>query len=135
MSFRIITRPPRSIVSAPPVDSDPTTLQSFLDDAAHYPGGHAAGVVFPRSEADVSAILREHRRVLPIGAQSSVTGGATPRGEVVLSTSKMAAILEIGDDFARVQPGLPLVTLKETLATQGRYNPPAPTYDGAFVGG
>lgn len=135
MSFRIITRPPRSIVSAPPVDSDPTTLQSFLDDAAHYPGGHAAGVVFPRSEADVSAILREHRRVLPIGAQSSVTGGATPRGEVVLSTSKMAAILEIGDDFARVQPGLPLVTLKETLAAQGRYYPPAPTYDGAFVGG
>ncbi len=135
MPFRIIARPPRGIVPAPPVDADPSTLASFLEDAAHFPGGHAAGVVVPRSEAEVAAILREHRRVLPIGAQSSVTGGATPRGEVVLSTSRMAAILEIGDDVARVQPGLPLVTLKDTLAAQGRYYPPAPTYDGAFVGG
>ncbi len=106
-----------------------------MEDAAHYPGGHAAGVVLPRSEADVAAVLRQHRAVLAIGAQSSVTGGATPRGEVVLSTSKMAAILEVRDGFARVQPGLPIVTLKEALAAQGRYYPPAPTYDGAFVGG
>jgi D-lactate dehydrogenase (cytochrome) len=135
MSCRIVARPPHGIVAAPPVDFDPATLQSFLEDAAHYPGGYAAGVVHPRSEADVSAVLREHGRVLPIGAQSSVTGGATPRGDVVLSTSRMASILEIGDHFARVQPGLPVVTLKEALTAQNRYYPPAPTYDGAFVGG
>jgi D-lactate dehydrogenase (cytochrome) len=135
MSCRIAARPPRGVLTSPAVDSDPSTLQSFVEDAAHYPGGHAAGVVFPRSEADVAAVLRQHPAVLAIGAQSSVTGGATPRGEVVLSTSKMAAILEIGDDVARVQPGLPIVTLKEALAAQGRYYPPAPTYDGAFVGG
>jgi D-lactate dehydrogenase (cytochrome) len=135
MSCRISTRPPRGVPTAPAVDTDPSTLKSFIEDAAHSPGGHAAGVVFPRSEADVALVLREHRSVLAIGAQSSVTGGATPLGEVVLSTSKMAAILEVGDVFARVQPGLPVVTLKETLAAQGRYYPPAPTYDGAFVGG
>jgi D-lactate dehydrogenase (cytochrome) len=117
------------------IATDAETLQSFLEDAAHFPGGHAAGVVHPRSEADVAAVLRAHDRVLPIGAQSSVTGGATPRGEVVLSTSRMAAVLEVGDNAARVQPGLPLVTLKDLLASQGRYYPPAPTYDGAFVGG
>jgi D-lactate dehydrogenase (cytochrome) len=135
MSCRIATRPPRGPATAPAVDTDPSTLQSFVEDAAHYPGGHAAGVVFPRSEADVAAVLRANRAVLPIGAQSSVTGGATPRGEVVMSTAKMASILEIADDFARVQPGLPVVTLKEALAAEGRYYPPAPTYDGAFVGG
>jgi D-lactate dehydrogenase (cytochrome) len=135
MSHRIATRPPRGVLTDPVIDTDPSTLQSFVEDAAHYPGGHAAGVVFPRSEADVAAVLRGHRSVLAIGAQSSVTGGATPRGEVVLSTSKLAAILEVRDEFARVQPGLPIVTLKETLAAQGRYYPPAPTYDGAFVGG
>ncbi len=135
MSCRISTRPPRGVLTAPPVDTDPSTLRSFVEDAAHFPGGHAAGVVFPRSEADVAAVLRQHRAVLAIGAQSSVTGGATPRGEVVLSTSKMAAILEVGDGFARVQPGLPVVSLKEMLAAEGRYYPPAPTYDGAFVGG
>ena len=135
MSCRIATRPPRGVLTDPAVHTDPSTLQSFVEDAAHFPGGHAAGVVFPRSEADVASVLRQHPAVLAIGAQSSVTGGATPRGEVVLSTSKMAAILEVTGEFARVQPGLPVATLKETLAAQGRYYPPAPTYDGAFVGG
>ena len=135
MPCRIATRPPRGVLTDPAVDTDPSTLRSFVEDAAHYPGGHAAGVVFPRSEADVAAVLRQHQAVLAIGAQSSVTGGATPRGEVVLSTSKMAAILEVRDESARVQPGLPIVTLKEALAAQGRYYPPAPTYDGALVGG
>lgn len=132
---RIVARPPREFVAPPRADTDPDTLASFLEDAAHYPGGHAAGVVFPRSEADVAAVLRSHDRVLAIGAQSSVTGGATPRGEVVLSTSKMDAIVEIDGGRARVQPGLPVVALKERLAAEGRYYPPAPTYDGAFVGG
>jgi D-lactate dehydrogenase (cytochrome) len=122
-------------MTAPVVDTDASTLQSFVEDAAHYPGGRAGGVVFPRSEADVAAVLGAHRSVLAIGAQSSVTGGATPRGELVLSTSKMASILEAADDFVRVQPGLPVVTLKEALEARGRYYPPAPTYDGAFIGG
>jgi D-lactate dehydrogenase (cytochrome) len=135
ISNRIVARQPRGTVRVPPVVTDPDTVRSFLEDAAHYPGGEAAGVVFPRDEAEVSAVVREHRAVLPVGAQSSVTGGATPRGEVVLSTSKMAAILETTRDEARVQPGLPLVALKQALAEEGRYYPPAPTYDGAFVGG
>ncbi len=135
MSFRAVTRSPRGPLAAPPLQTDPAVVASFLDDAAHYPGGRADGVVFPRSEAEVAAILREHRQVLPIGAQSSVTGGATPRGGIVLSTAKMAAILEVTDTFARVQPGLPVVTLKQALAADRRYYPPAPTYDGAFVGG
>jgi D-lactate dehydrogenase (cytochrome) len=135
MTHRIATRPPRGKPGPLTVATDPETVRSFLEDAAHYPGGHAAGVVHPRSEADVAAVLRAHDRVLPIGAQSSVTGGATPRGEVVLCTSKVAAVVEVGHDFARVQPGLAIVTLKDTLAAQGRYYPPAPTYDGAFVGG
>jgi D-lactate dehydrogenase (cytochrome) len=135
MSHRATTRPPRGPIVAPPLQADPAVVASFLDDAAHYPGGRADGVVFPRSEAEVAAVVREHRQVLPIGAQSSVTGGATPLGGIVLSTAKMAAILEITDTFARVQPGLPVVTLKQALAADRRYYPPAPTYDGAFVGG
>jgi D-lactate dehydrogenase (cytochrome) len=134
-THRITARPPRPGGPAPAVITDPDTVRSYLEDAAHYPGGHAAGVVFPRNEAEVAAALRACRAVLPIGAQSSVTGGATPRGEVVLSTARMAAILETTDREVRVQPGLPIVTLREALAADGRYYPPAPTYDGAFVGG
>ena len=132
---RIATRSPRGPLTAAAIETDPSILQSFVEDAAHFPGGHAAGVVFPRSEADVAAVLRARRPVLVVGAQSSVTGGATPRGEIVMSTAKMASILETTDTFARVQPGVPVVTLKQALAAGGRYYPPAPTYDGAFVGG
>ena len=132
---RAVARPPRGLARGPALVTDADTVRSYLEDAAHYPGGHAPGVVFPTTEAEVADVLRCHAAVLPIGAQSSVTGGATPRGEVVLSTSRMAAIHSVSDTEARVGPGLPLVTLKETLAAEGRYYPPAPTYDGAFVGG
>ena len=58
-------------------------IESFLSDAAHVPGGHAAGVAFPRNAGEVAALVASARRVLPIGAQSSLTGGATPRGELI----------------------------------------------------
>ncbi len=135
MPHRIRTRPPLGQAGLPPRASDPDAVRAFLEDAAHFPGGQAEAVVFPRSEAEVAETVRTGVRVLPVGAQSSVTGGATPLGGVVLSTSKMNAVLEVGRDEVRVQAGLPLVTLKADLAARGLYYPPAPTYDGAFVGG
>ena len=134
-THRIRARPPRGPVEAPPLSTDPDTLRSFLEDAAHFPGGHAAAVAFPRTEGEVAALVRHHERVLPIGAQSSVTGGATPRGEVILSTARLAEIGAIGSSRVRVQPGVPIAALKEALLEAGRFYPPAPTYDGAFVGG
>jgi D-lactate dehydrogenase (cytochrome) len=134
-THRASTRPPREPIEAPLLVTDAETLRSFLEDAAHFPGGHAPAVAFPRTEGEVAALIRQHRRILPIGAQSSVTGGATPRGEVILSTAKLARIGPIAATHVRVQPGVPIVTLKEALFEAGRYYPPAPTYDGAFVGG
>ena len=74
---------------------DPAVLASFLEDAAHFPGGHAAAIAHPSDEAEVSEVLRSSATVLPIGAQSSLTGGATPMGEVVLTTSRMNRIIRI----------------------------------------
>lgn len=110
---------------------DPT---AFLEDAAHYPGGHALGVVRPRSIEEIAAILRHPGRVLPVGAQSSLTGGATPFGDLVLSTEKLNAISVIGDRV-RAGAGVPLQTLQDQLAKSGRWFPPVPTYLGAFAGG
>jgi D-lactate dehydrogenase (cytochrome) len=132
---RIVARPPRGAGHLPAVVTESDTIRSYLEDAAHYPGGQAAGIAFPRDEAETAALLRAHPSVLPIGAQSSVTGGATPHGEVLVGTARMADILEAGSAEVRVQPGVPIVTLKQALAERGLYYPPAPTYDGAFVGG
>jgi D-lactate dehydrogenase (cytochrome) len=134
-THRIHTRAPREPVEAPPLVTDADTLRSLLEDAAHFPGGHAPAAAFPRTEGEVAALVRQHRRILPIGAQSSVTGGATPRGEIILSTAKLAGIGPIATTHVRVQPGVPILALKEALVEAHRYYPPAPTYDGAFVGG
>ena len=124
-----------SVATLPSIQSDPDLLRSFLSDAAHVPGGTAEGVVFPRDVAEVVAVVRAARRVLPVGAQSSLTGGATPRGDVVLSTRGLSDIAEPTANTIRVGAGVPLSDLQRFLATRDLYYPPVPTFDGAFVGG
>lgn len=120
----------------PPVETDPDVVGSFLSDAAHVPGGFASGVAFPRSTAAVAACVGHARSVLPVGAQSSLTGGATPRGELVLSTRHLTDVAIDRDHLTvRAGAGVPLRALQQSLATVGLWYPPAPTYDGAFVGG
>jgi len=132
----IRARPPAGGVSvAPRIGRDPDVLASFLEDAAHFPGGFAAGIATPTSESEVAALMRAASSVLPIGAQSSLTGGATPRGEVILNTSHLNRIVASGDDWIRVQAGVTLVELDLALAKLGKHYPPVPTFTGAFVGG
>jgi D-lactate dehydrogenase (cytochrome) len=109
-------------------------IQSFLEDAAHYPGGHASGLLRPRTIEEVSAALKTGDRILAVGAQSSLTGGATPFGDVVMSTDRLNA-LQVEGDRVRVGAGVPLHALQDELAKVGRWFPPVPTYLGAFAGG
>lgn len=112
-----------------------TDVSAFLEDAAHYPGGHASGVVFPRSTAEVAEVVASGATVLPIGAQSSLTGGATPMGELILSTSKLRRIVETTSTDVTVEAGLTITELQEHLAAVGAWFPPAPTFTGACAGG
>src|SRR5262249_32431914 len=96
---------------------------------------HAMAIVTPASETDIADVLHRSARVLPIGAQSSLTGGATPMGDVLLSTSRLKTVGPIEVDRVRVQAGVTLIELDEVLAQLGRYYPPAPTFRGAFAGG
>src|SRR5881628_2115849 len=128
-------RPRMETAATADIRRDPDVIRTFLEDAAHFPGGHAAGIASPASEGEVAAVLRSHASVLPIGAQSSLTGGATPMGDVLLSTSRLNRILEIGADSVRVQAGVRLLDLDAALARAGKYYPPSPTFTGAFVGG
>ena len=134
MTRRISARAARGDVAAV-VDSSPEAVAGVLEDAAHFPGGHAAGVAFPRSEADVASLVRSARAVLPIGAQSSLTGGATPAGDLVVSTSRMDRVLAVQGARVRVEPGVALAALQQALDAHGLYYPPAPTFTGATIGG
>ncbi len=137
MTSRVIARPPYP--GAIPLETDPDLVARFLTDAAHYPGGHALGVLRPRSIEELSACLRDSAShagapYLPVGAQSSLTGGATPLGGVVLSTERLTSLDVVGDRV-RVGAGVALQVLQGRLAKDGRWFPPVPTYLGAFAGG
>ena len=129
---RIAARPPVTVSVEPSRDAD--LIQRFLEDAAHFPGGNATAVLRPRTVDDLSACLREPRRLLAVGAQSSLTGGATPAGDVVLATELLNS-LSIEGPRVRAGAGVPLQQVQAALARIGRWFPPVPTYLGAFAGG
>ena len=56
-------------------------------------------------------------------------------GEIVLSTARLTSIVDIGPAAVRVEAGVPLTVLQETLDRKGQYYPPVPTFTGAFAGG
>jgi D-lactate dehydrogenase (cytochrome) len=110
-------------------------VERYLSDAAHFPGGHAARIEVPRDSAEIPSIVRAAPALLAIGAQSSLTGGATPMGEVVLSTEKLDRILAIGSTRITVEAGVTVAAMQEALAARGAWFPPVPTFTGAFAGG
>lgn len=134
-SHVVRARAPRGQPSVLVVDRSSDAVGRHLEDAAHFTGGHADAVARPRTEAEVAGLLEASPRVLAIGAQSSVTGGATPDGGLVLSTERLTSIHEPGQDRIRVGAGVPLETLQKVLRQQGRWYAPVPTFTGAFVGG
>ena len=56
------------------------------------------------------------KRTLVVGAQSSLTGGATPFGDRVISTARLQGV-RISADGVRVGAGTTLSALQEQLAS------------------
>ena len=79
------------------IERDPDLVARYLEDAAHYPGGHAVAIVRPHDAAQAAAAVRQASRLLPVGAQSSLTGGATPAGDLVLSTERRTGVRRASD--------------------------------------
>lgn len=109
------------------IDRPLDTVDARLEDAAPFPAGHADGVVRPRNEADVARLVRTAARVLVVGALSSVTGGATLDGGLVLSTDRRSSLHETGQPRFRAEAGLPLEALQILLRGYGRWYAPVPT--------
>jgi D-lactate dehydrogenase (cytochrome) len=119
---------------ATPLERDPDLLAGYLEDAAHYPGGHAVALARPASLEQVAWVVANSERVLAIGAQSSLTGGATPAGDVLLGTEHLKSI-RISNDRVHAGAGVRLYDLQAALAARGYWFPPVPTFTGATVGG
>jgi D-lactate dehydrogenase (cytochrome) len=128
-------RAPKGDTSGVTIDRSPDAIARHLEDAAHFPGGRADGVARPRSEAEVADAIRVATHVLPIGAHSSVTGGATPSGGLVLSTERLLTFQETGRNSIRAGSGLSVDRLQELLSATGRWYAPFPTFTGATIGG
>lgn len=130
-------------LTAPTPVVDPEVLDAYLDDASGRPRGRAAGLLRPRCEEEAAAFLRStvgrRVRILPQGARTSLTGGAIPHGEVVISAERWTRIGAIQRDAtgARVEvgAGVRLRRLQEAVAAEGCFYPPVPTYAEASLGG
>ena len=91
-------------------------------------------VALPRTESQVSAVVRECRRLeVPLvarGAGTGLSGGAMPHGAgVLLSLARFDRILELDGlaRTARVQPGVRNLAVSEAAAPLGLYYAPDPS--------
>ncbi len=89
-----------------------------------------AGVVVPRDEDDVQALVRyaSEQRVplIPRGAGSGVAGECLGNGLIVDLSRHFRRIMEVGGDTVRVQPGVTCGDLNARLETVGRRFAPDP---------
>ena len=90
--------------------------------------------VLPSTESELLAVVAVCREagvpIVPRGAGTGLSGGATPHAQgVLLSTAKMSAILAIDPvaRTARVQPGVRNLAISEAAAKHGLYYAPDPS--------
>jgi D-lactate dehydrogenase (cytochrome) len=129
---RAVARPARVV----PVElsSDTDVVARYLEDAAHYPGGRALAVARPHNIDELASAIKQADHVLAVGAQSSLTGGATPSGDVVLSTERLSEI-RVLEGRVVAGAGAKLQDVQTALAAHQAWLPPVPTFLGATVGG
>jgi len=118
----------RRIVGADNV-VDSASDKYTVDWTRKYVGGVEGGatvVVFPRSTADVSAVLafcHEKRiGVVPQGGNTGLVGGGVPRtggDELVLSLEKMRSVVSIDEGVLIAEAGCVLEALSAAAAEHG----------------
>ncbi|MGY1808527.1 FAD-binding oxidoreductase [Blastococcus sp. SYSU D00669] len=124
--------------------TDPDVTAAYARDQAMLAeAGTPAAVVFPRSTAEVSAVMQVASRhgvpVVPRGAGSGLAGASNAvDGAITLVMTRMDAVLEVSpaDRLAVVQPGVVNKALRDAVAGHGLFYPPDPSsYDWCTIGG
>lgn len=134
----------QDLLGADGVLTDPDVTASYARDQAMLAeSGTPAAVVFPRSTAEVVAVMQTASRhgvpVVPRGAGSGLVGASNAvDGGITLVTTRMDAVLEVSpaDRLAVVQPGVVNKQLRDAVAGAGLFYPPDPaSYDWCTIGG
>ncbi|HLF29052.1 MAG TPA: FAD-linked oxidase C-terminal domain-containing protein [Anaerolineae bacterium] len=122
----------RATLGADRVSTDPAELIAYSYDGA-WAEARPAVVLHPVTTQHVSDILRiadrERRPIVPRGAATGLSGGATPiAGGWCLNLARMNRILDISvsDSVAVVQPGVVTATLQSEVERRGLFYPPDP---------
>lgn len=120
---------------------DPISRVLYSTDASIYEI-EPIGVVVPRDEADVQAVLEVARAarvpVLPRGGGTSLAGQAVGRAIVLDFSKYMNRVVEVNEDegWVRVQPGLVRDELVAAVAPTGlTFGPETSTSNRATIGG
>jgi glycolate oxidase len=129
---------PAGAVLTDPADTEPYRRDRALDPAA----GTPLAVVRPQATAEVQDAVRWAARhgipVVPRGAGTGLSGGATAvDGGIVLSTERMRELtIDQSTRMAVVQPGLLNAELKRAVAAKGLWYPPDPaSFEICSIGG
>ena len=105
------------------IRTDAVTTATYATDASIYEIEPTA-VAWPRTATDVEILAAwasdNSVPVIPRGAGSGLAGGALGRGIVVDFSRHMTAVLEVGNDFVRVQPGVVQADLNRVLREHRR---------------
>ncbi|ADV68254.1 FAD-binding oxidoreductase [Deinococcus maricopensis] len=133
MTNRAPTRPADGAATVT-LDTDPIALAGASKDAAHL-GSTPFAVARPRTEADLAHLLTLGRPVLAVGAQSSLTGGASASGQIIARMDHFTGLTLHEDGTVTAGAGVPLTDLLAFLHDHGRDYPATPTWLGATVGG
>jgi FAD/FMN-containing dehydrogenase len=124
------------------VVTDPDILRAHEEDSTGRYRGRAAGLVRPASAEEVAAVVTECRRtrtaIVPQGGNTGLVGGGVPRGgELVLATTRMAAV-DVDRDAGQVTAGAgaTLASVQEAARAAGwRYSVDFGSRDTATIGG
>ncbi|NUQ82007.1 MAG: FAD-binding oxidoreductase [Bacteroidetes bacterium] len=126
------------------IKTNPDEYQSWLGDTSGLRPGQLDGVWFPETIEEVSRFLSEcHQSRSPVtisGNGTGTTGGRVPFKGRLLATDRLNQIGPIkvtssDEAFIRVEAGIPLRTVQDTVLAAGWLYPPDPTERNAFIGG
>jgi D-lactate dehydrogenase (cytochrome) len=144
--------------------ADPALLESYLWDESKIIKGKANEVELPRTEGEVSEILKEMNdkniRVTISGAGTGISGSRVPTEGVVLSIEELTKVarepkkgeelvlfnengknysmiigMEGQQYYAILPPAISIKSLGDVLDGKGLFYPPDPTETNAFLGG